>query len=211
MLYGNIKYMKQADFLSLFLDSVVRARLVRIFLANQSEALTSEIIIKRAGVARGAITREIKRLENMNLIKVTHVMVRTDTKKKSKKEKAWILNGQFQYITTLSNFVSDVSPAQFDLIAATLKKAGKVSTIVLSGSFLNDPSRPVDILMAADELQKKGLEKALRILEQLFGREIRYAAFPVGEFRYRMTIQDKLLRDTLDYPHTVLLDKGGLL
>ena len=204
--------MKQTDFLSLFIDNVARARLIRIFLANQSESLTIDVITTRAGVARPLISRELKRLEDIKLIKCASVTMRSvGAKKKSKKQKGWTLNGQFEYMTAISNFVRDVSPAQFDLVASTLKRIGKVSTIILSGSFVSDPSRPVDVLIAADDIQKKKLEKALRSLEQLFGREIRYAAFPVAEFRYRMTIQDRLLRDTFDFPHTILMDKGGLV
>jgi hypothetical protein len=114
-------------------------------------------------------------------------------------------------MSALTTFVRDVSPAQFDLITAYLKPVGKISTVILTGSFVGDMSRPVDILLAADELQVKKLEKVLRTLEQLFGREIRYAAFSVAEFRYRMTIQDRLLRDVLDYPHTTLVDKQSVL
>ena len=76
---------------------------------------------------------------------------------------------------------------------------------------MGDPSRPADLLVAADALNEGRLETAVRALEREFGREIRYAAFSAPEFRYRMTIQDKLLRDTLDFPHLVLLDKTRLL
>jgi hypothetical protein len=51
------------------------------------------------------------------------------------------------------------------------------------------------------------METAMRTLEAIFGRELRYAAFPTAEFRYRMTVQDKLLRDTFDFPHRILLDR----
>jgi hypothetical protein len=209
---GIIQGMKHVDFLSLFLDNAARARLLRIFLFNQIEPHTLNTIVRRAGVTRATVVREIKLLESIKLIKGTIITVKfPDTKRKSKKERAWLLNPQFEYIHAITNFVQDVSPAQFDLVASTLKKTGKVSTIILSGSFLNDPARPVDVLMAVDDLQKRVLDKALRSLEQLFGREIRYAAFPVSEFRYRMTIQDRLLRDTLDFPHTILMDKSSLL
>ena len=66
-------------------------------------------------------------------------------------------------------------------------------------------------LLAADGLNEGRLERAIRTLEPEFGREIRYAAFSTTEFRYRLTVQDRLIRDTLDYPHLVLLDKTRLL
>jgi hypothetical protein len=43
------------------------------------------------------------------------------------------------------------------------------------------------------------------------GKELRYAFFSTDEFKYRMSMYDKLVRDILDYPHKVLLDKLGIL
>ena len=47
-------------------------------------------------------------------------------------------------------------------------------------------------------------------MESEIGKELRYAFFDTQEFKYRMSIYDKLVRDILDYPHTVLVDKMGI-
>ena len=60
-------------------------------------------------------------------------------------------------------------------------------------------------------MNEKRLEKAVRSFEPKYGREIRYAVFSTPEFRYRLTIHDKLVRDTLDYPHRILLNKHDLI
>jgi hypothetical protein len=99
----------------------------------------------------------------------------------------------------------------YDEIVEALKRTGKLSAVVLSGSFMGDESRPADMLVAADTLNEEKLESAVRGLEPVFGREIRYAVFSTPEFRYRLTVQDKLLRDTFDFPHLVLLDRSGML
>ena len=105
----------------------------------------------------------------------------------------------------------EATPARYDTITTALKRTGRLATIVLSGNFMGDPTRPADLLMAADGINKQRLEVALKGLEQTFGREIRYAAFTTPEFRYRLTVQDRLIRDTLDFPHLVLLDRTRLL
>ena len=157
--------MKHTDFLSIFLSNIARARLVRIFLFNQHDALSLSSVTTRAGVARGLVSREIKYLEGIKLIKSTTVTTKRAGKKRtSKKEKAWMLDASFQYLDALATFVHEVSPAQFELITSTLKKTGKVASIILTGSFVNDSSRPVDIVLAIDEINKKALEKALRSL-----------------------------------------------
>lgn len=124
---------------------------------------------------------------------------------------AWAFSPQFKHAAALSRFIHEISPVEHKQILANLRRAGRVSTIVLSGSFVGDASRPADIVIAMDSLNERKLEAAMRSLEPRLGREIRYAALTTPEFRYRMTIQDRLLRDTLDFPHLVLLDKSRLL
>jgi hypothetical protein len=50
----------------------------------------------------------------------------------------------------------------------------------------------------------------IKRLEGEFGREIRYALFSTSDFRYRLGVYDRLIRDVFDYPHRLLLDKIGL-
>ena len=76
---------------------------------------------------------------------------------------------------------------------------------------MGDPSRPADLLLAADGYNESRIEQAVRKLEPQIGREIRYAVFSTPEFRYRLTVHDRLIRDTLDFPHLILLDKTRLL
>ena len=121
------------------------------------------------------------------------------------------MNPEFEHTKALVRFVRDVSPVRYDEIVEALKRTGKLSAVVLSGSFMGDKSRPADILVAADSLNEARLETAVRLLEPMFGREIRYAVFSTPEFRYRLTVQDKMLRDTFDFPHLVLLDRSGML
>ena len=123
----------------------------------------------------------------------------------------WVLNAEFPHLRALAQFVHEVSPMRHEKIVTALKRGGRIAAVILSGSFMGDPSRPADLIVAADVFNERRLDKAVRELEPIFGREIRYAAFSTPEFRYRLTVQDRLLRDTLDYPHLVLLDRTRLL
>lgn len=221
--------MKQSDFLSAFIGNGARARLLRVFLFNPNEVLTTAFAAKRAGVSAAAVTQEAKALEVLGIVKrgkvakapVKVAVKKVATKKKGKKvvkkvatpnfEVTYTLNPEFVHMRALSSFVHEVSPAQYDTIVDALKRSGKLGLVILSGSFMGDSSRPADILVAVDSLNEGRLEQAIKKLEPIFGREIRYAAFSTPEFRYRLTVQDRLIRDTLDFPHSVLLDRARLL
>ena len=41
------------------------------------------------------------------------------------------------------------------------------------------------------------------------GRELRYALLSSDDLLYRLTVSDRLIRDVLDYPHRIVLDKLG--
>lgn len=210
------------DFLGSLIGNSARARILRAFVFNETESLALRELAKRSGISPQALSREIRALEKMGVVRKAKSGPAPKTawkvpKKKvkrsiaQKKEQAWGLDADFKYVRALSMFVHEVSPVRYDKIVAALKRAGKVSAIIISGAFMGDPTRPLDLLLAGDGLNETRVEQALRALEPHYGREIRYAALSTPEFRYRMTVEDRLIRETLDYPHLVLLDRTKLL
>lgn len=209
------------DFLGSLLGSPARARILRAFVFNQSEPLTLAQIVKRAGTSAKVVAREIRALEGIGIVRAAKSAPAPKrawrvSKKKAKNsgakaELAWSLDSESKHFRALSMFVHEVSPVRYDKITQALKRAGKTSVVIISGSFMGDPSRPADLLVAGDGLNEARIETAVRALEPHYGREIRYASFSVPEFRYRLTIDDRLIRDTLDFPHLVLLDRAKIL
>ncbi len=195
---------------------------LRAFIFNQFEPLTLAQAAKRSGISPRTTAREIRALEALDIIRRSKGVPAPKSawkvsKKRSKvsaarrSESAWILDPDFKYSRALSMFVHEVSPVRYARIVEALKRTGKITVVVVSGTFMGDPSRPADLLIAGDGLNEARLEAAVKTLEPHFGREIRYASFSTSEFSYRLTIQDRLIRDTLDYPHLVLLDRTKLL
>lgn len=204
------------DFLGRFMSNAARAKVLRVFFLDTSSVLTAQNAAKRAGVPLRTALKEIKTLEKWGMLKlgkfaITLANGSARAVSGKQKEDAWTVNPNFKHSAALSKFVHEVSPVHYNSVLKGLKGSGRFVAVILSGSFMGDPSRPADLLVAADALNEGKLESAVRGLERQFGREIRYAAFSAPEFRYRMTIQDRLIRDTLDYPHLVLLDKTKLL
>ncbi len=204
------------DFLSMFMGSAIRAKVLRVFVFEQCACSVARIA-KRASVSVKAAAQEIKQLEKWGLVKKVKLSIelkgRTAKHVSARKqvEETWALNVTHKHAAALSRFVHEVSPIEHKQIVAGLRRVGRISAIVLSGVFVGDATRPADIVIAGDGFNEARLEAAIKALEPEFGREIRYAAFSTPEFRYRLTIQDRLLRDTLDFPHVVILDKTSLL
>lgn len=204
------------DFLGTLIGNSTRAKLLRVFLFNETKAFTLKDAAKSASVPTKTAQKEIGALLKVGIIKKGQlsIMLANGTNRViqgKQKEPAWTVNNSFKHIQALSKFVHEVAPAPYRKVVTALRETGRLSAIVLSGAFMGDPTRPIDLLVAADTIKEDRLERAVKTLELMFGREIRYAVFTTPEFRYRLTIQDRLIRDTLDYPHLALLDKTNLL
>lgn len=201
------------DFLAQFMGSLPRARVVRTFILNDGETFTAKEIAKRSGVSGQAAAKEVKALAELGIIaKVKgEAAARRPRKARVAAEEQWGVNHTFAHMRTLSAFIRDTSPVQNANVLSALKGSGRLSLVVVSGFFTGDSSRPADLLIAGESLDTRRIERAMRALEPNVGRELRYAAFSTPEFRYRLTVQDRLIRDTLDYPHRILLNKAGLL
>jgi len=209
--------MKESDFLGAFMGKPALAKLLRVFVFDSERAHPLKDVAKLAGISAQAAAREVKVLEKWGVVKkgksASITLGNGSVRKVHAKTKidTWMLNSEFTHLRALSAFVHEISPMRYENILSALKPCGKLGAVVLSGSFVGDATRPVDILVAADELSERRLEHAIKALEPVFGRELRYASFTLPELRYRLTIQDRLVRDTLDFPHVILLDRAKIL
>ena len=203
------------DFLASLLGNQNRARIVRTFGLNQPQVFTAAQVAKRAGVNLAGATREIRALEGIGVLKKAKFSIQVGKQKRAvtgkQKEQAWTFDIDSKHALALSKFIHETTPQHHKEMINALKRSGRLSAVILSGSFMGDLTRPADLIVAADGLNESRLEAVIKGFEPALGREIRYAAFSTPEFRYRLTIHDRLLREILDYPHTVLLDKARLL
>jgi hypothetical protein len=218
----------KADFLGSLMGKPARARVLRAFIFNPNQHFTLAQIAKRSGVSADNAALDVALFESWGLLKKSKMIIpqqaEAETKQKAKKkagkkktkqkptqENIWTINTEFPHLRALVAFVREISPMEYETVIAAIQKSGKIATIILSGAFMGDLTRPADIVVAADTLNERRLEAAIHSLEPYFGHEIRYAAFTTPEFRYRLSVHDRLIRDTLDYPHLILLDRMRIL
>jgi hypothetical protein len=75
----------------------------------------------------------------------------------------------------------------------------------VSGIFIQNSESRLDLLLVGDNLKKSFIQKTVNVLESELGKELSYAVFESADFKYRMSMYDKLLRDVFDYPHQPLM------
>jgi hypothetical protein len=187
--------------LSKLFGSEAKVKVMRLFLFNPETVFSAVDISERAKEEISKARREVNLLAKTGLIR----------QKSAKGRPGYILNSQFGYLVPLQNFLINVEPLKPAEIIRRLGKLGPMKLIITSGVFIQDKESRVDLLVVGDHIKKASLENVIKTLEAEIGKELRYAYFTTEDFKYRLSMFDKLIRDILDYPHRKILNKIGLL
>lgn len=188
------------DTLAKLFGSSARVKLLRLFLFNEQESFTVVDAAFRAKVSKEAARKEIRLLTDAKILR----------KRALKGAAQFASNNRFQHYEALRTFLRTSTGVTDENITNALRRAGTLRLIALSGLFTGVPEPGVDILIVGDKLDERSLNAAVHVLEAELGRELRYASFTTEDFRYRIGVYDRLLRDIFDYPHRTIFDKIGM-
>ena len=180
--------------------SNARLKVLRLFIFNQDVSFTLAEAAERTKLSKESARREIVDLLIVGLLRKKGTNVST----------RYQVNPRFEHLTAFDTFIRDTTSVRPQSLIATLRRAGSLQLVVLSGLFTGILESKIDLLVVGDSLDERILTNAVRTLESELGREIRYAFFATADFRYRLEVYDRLLRDVFDYPHRLLIDKIGL-
>jgi hypothetical protein len=194
-----------------------RIKVIRLFLFNPDQVFTVELISEKAKVGSKEVKKELHLFETIGLVRVktSSKKVEKEIKGKktevTKKEDGWILNGAFPYLLPLQGLLIRTALLHDEEIVKKLDKVGKLRLVVIAGVFIQNFESRVDLLVAGDGLKKGKVDKVVKEIEAEIGKELRYAVFETPDFKYRLGMCDKLIRDIFDFPHKKILNKTGFL
>ncbi len=198
------------EYLSKLFGSPARVKLLRLFLFNSTRAYGRDDVVAISRVTPPTATKELAWLARAGIIKRKSPPKSRENGEVVVKRKAllWVLDLTYPHRTELTAFLRDTLSLSDADLTKRFRAVGALRKLVLSG-FLMNASREssLDVLLVGERVDMPALEGVIRLLEAESGREVRYAVFTPDEYLYRLRVRDKLLRDTLDYPHRVLIDK----
>lgn len=201
------------DILSILFGTALRVKTIRLFLFNPVASFDFEQIEQKMGVKPRELKDEIVFLKKLGLIKQLSisklVTVKKGKKVSTKKAKvpAWALNPKFTYIEALTDFLVRTHSVENKEIIKKLERAGKIKMVLVSGIFTRNPEARLDMFVVADNIKGASMDRIVKSIESDMGKDIRYAVLSVPDFAYRKSMNDKLVRDVLDFPHRVLVDR----
>lgn len=195
--------------------SDARVKIMRLFILNAEATFDAIDIISRSKVSKKNLTREMRILESAGFVKgksffkESQKKVGKKIKVTKKRVSGWQLDYGFGHLKALRQLLVENSTFEHKDLVSRFRPLGKLKLIVVAGVFIKNPDSRVDLLIVGDALKKSAIENVLRALESEIGKELVYTMFTTDDFLYRLGMQDKLVRDILDYPHEKILDLTG--
>ncbi|MCB9805976.1 hypothetical protein H6775_02325 [Candidatus Nomurabacteria bacterium] len=197
------------DILEKLFGNAVRVKIMKLFLFHPESHFDKKDIIEKTKSNSSMVTKEVNLLEKIGFLrKVSFFKARESGKKR--RTQGYVLDQTFKYIHSLQKMLIDSSSMDNKEIIGRLNRAGKIKLIVASGVFIQENDTRIDLLVVGDELNQRRIKNTISILEADIGKQLKYTIFNTNDFKYRMGIYDRLIRDIFDYPHQVVLDKIGL-
>ena len=190
-----------------------RTRLIRTFLLNPEQVFDIELICQKTKIDKKEADKVTSELQKGGFLikgffyKVIEKKNRGKVIEQKKKATGYSLNNSFPYLIDLKTLL--VSPVILESadILRKLGKATRLKLVLVSGIFTQDAESRADILIVGEKAKKNAVDKVIKSLEAEFGKELNYAYFDFEDYLYRIEMNDRLVRDILDYPHKVLIDK----
>lgn len=189
--------------------SVAKVKIMKLFLFNPEQVFDNIEISGRTKITSAISRKELNLLNKIKFIRKKSFFKEGGNGRK-KRTDGWILDKNFPFLAPVQNLLIESGTLKSDEIVDKLKKIGNLKLLIISGVFIQDMNSRADILIVGDNLNDSSLGRAIHILESEVGRELRYVVFETADFKYRLGIYDKLLRDILDYSHKKLINKLGI-
>ncbi|MAZ40498.1 hypothetical protein CL654_00035 [bacterium] len=181
-----------------------RVKTMRLFLSNPDIALPQKDVATKTKIPAIQVKKELNTLKKIGFLKQKSLAVN------KKKVNAYQLNPDFPLLNGLKNILLTKKIFTKQTLARRFKDAGRVKLVITSGAFIHEDGSRVDLFVVGDGLRPSRIDSLVKNLEAELGRELKYAICDTGDFMYRLNAYDRFIRDILDYPHEVVLDKVGL-
>lgn len=177
-----------------------KVKVMRLFLLNPELVLSATEVGERTQIKREQVGKELSLLAVIGLL----------VEKKKGPKKYWQLDASFPFLLALKSILKNDLIGRKKRLISQFSGCGKIGLIVIAGVFLEDQDSRADLLLVGTQLKRGRIAHVIKELEAEIGKELAYAILETEDFRYRLNACDKFVRDILDYPHGVILDKIGL-
>ncbi|MEN9390307.1 MAG: hypothetical protein RLZZ283_407 [Candidatus Parcubacteria bacterium] len=178
-------------------SSPLRTKIVKFLSAQPGALVAAADVAPIVGASRPKVLSELRSLARMDM-----VLARS-----SRTGTAYEWNTEHVLAPEISTFLEDATTPTDDEIADAFKKIIGVTHVVAAGLLADETRSPLDLLIVTRRPKDQGLKLAVKKVEALSAVPIRYAIMELKEYEDRKQAYDRLIRDTLDFKHRVVVGR----
>ncbi|MFT5179812.1 MAG: hypothetical protein ACI9GH_000119 [Candidatus Paceibacteria bacterium] len=197
------------DILETLFSSNAIVKLMRLFLFHPDKVFQKADIINKSKIRMDSASAELNILLKAGMIRKKSTFVESKTGGK-RRVSGYILNYDFSYRIPLHDLLIGSSDFNNQNLSKRIGKHGRIKLVVTSGVFIQDNDSRIDLLIVGDNIKERSLKTTIKTIESEIGKQLRYVIFDTKDYRYRVGVCDRLVRDILDYPHQILVNKMGV-
>ena len=187
--------------------SETRVKLLQLFLNNPNERFYVRELTRILNCQINAIRRELQNLEDFGIItEVEHNADEEIGDASESKKKFYRVDLKFILYPELRSMIEKAQFLMEKKFAESLKKAGKIYYLALTGPMVGEKDVKVDLIIVGD-INKTKFQQLLGKFEKQMRREINFTMLDKDEFTYRRNVADKFLYSILDGKKIVLVDE----
>lgn len=201
------------DLVEKIFESAVRAKILKLFLMNPDAHFTAENVAGLAKVRPQRFSGEIRRLLKLGIVKTVQEKVAPASpngRTRAAYAKVFFVNKNFPLFPELRMLMIKSAPHAKGQLSSKIKRLGNIKLAVLAGVFIDNPNSRADMLLVGDSFNKTRMKSFIQWLESEVGKELNYVVMSSQEFKYRMDMYDRFVRDILEFSHETVINKLGV-
>lgn len=201
------------------LESKPKAFALKLFLMNPEGEFTLEDAVQHTLLKKRQFTKELKKFMKIGLVvtKIVREAIAVPARRSKKRaqkpkmrivrKRVFFVNKDFPMYPELRDLVWKIAPDGYGALLAKVKNLGNMKLAIISGVFLKYDGARADLMLVGDRLKRARIASFLKKVRRDLGRDINYSVMTTPEFCYRFEMQDRFIRDVLDFPHEKLINK----
>ncbi len=187
--------------------SKTRVKLLQLFCNNPNRSFYVREITRKIDEQINSVRRELANLLNIGIVKSQNRNNRLYYEVNQKYEHYQSLGSMF---AGKPRKKSGLKLASDKKLAQTIRGMGSVDLILYLGSFTQDATTDIDVLVVGD-VNKTQVHNFMADLEDEEGRELKYVVLSTEEFKYRQDVNDRFVTMVEAAKKTVIYDPSALM
>lgn len=178
------------------LNTKSKKKILSVFFAHPKRSFSIQELRVTAEVSARAAAEAVRELGRADVL----------SQSVKNRQRLFRVNVRFPLYQELEDLLSSDAKRDYDLVSKVMKKVPNAKLVMLSGIFTMQPNLPLDLLIVGDNISRIRLAILLKEVEKITGMEVVYAVMSVEEYEYRRLMNDRFVRDILDYPHLFVVN-----